>query len=167
MKFSRILFPASALILVGGLFYWFVLQSPYSSPEEALSAFYGGEPRPECMQTKPLRQHGASVVPLVIRDLPKKEMPRRRYAIGYLGEEGHVEALPTLEAIARDNSEKFYFRADALLAIYDISPTRAAALARQVAMEPQNPEDQYGHLKRITQDIENSSVRVNRQRCEY
>ena len=103
----------------------FLARESYPSPEAALAAFYGGEPRPECMQANPLRSEGQRVVPLLLRELPNKSMPRRRYAIGFLGEGRYEEALPALERILADLTEIDYFRADALLAIYAIAPARA------------------------------------------
>jgi hypothetical protein len=92
----------TAALSLGTLIYWFLSRSPYPTAEAALEAFYGGDPRPECMQAQPLRQHGSKVVPLIIRDLPNKAMPRRRYAIGFLGEGRYREALPVLEHISSD-----------------------------------------------------------------
>jgi len=42
----------------------------------------------------PLLLAGDDVVPLVIDELPDKEMRLRRYAIGFLGNGRHTPALP-------------------------------------------------------------------------
>lgn len=136
--------------------YWLLQRSPYPTADAALEAFYGGEPRPECMQAQPLRRHGADVVPLIIRDLPNKAMPRRRYAIGFLGEGKYKAALPALEKIVLDDTERFYFKTDALQAIYSISPSRAAELAK-VLKSKQQPDDNLGFVTRIVAWVEASN----------
>lgn len=140
--------------------YWLFVQSPYPTAETALQAFYGGEPRPECMQADPLRWHGSRVVPLVIRDLPNKAIPKRRYAIGFLGEGRYTEALPVLESIVFDESEKFYFRIDALQAIYEIAPSHAQRLASRIVLTPQ-VEDRYGHLEKVVKSVLSGTIRID------
>src|SRR4051812_39658345 len=117
-----VLVPAAILGLAASIFYWFYVRSPYPSAEAALAAFYRGEQRPECALADPLRRDGSRVVPLVIGNVPNKAMPRRRYAISFLGEGRFGEALPVLEHILSDETENYYFRADALLSIYEIAP---------------------------------------------
>jgi len=48
------------------------------------------------------------------------DMKYRRYAIAALGKRKDKRAIPTLEAILKDNKEIYYFRGDALEAVYDI-----------------------------------------------
>lgn len=55
-------------------------------------------------------------------------MERRRYAISFLGDGVYSEALPSLINIFNDNSEKDYFRKDALIAIYKINNDLAEEL---------------------------------------
>jgi hypothetical protein len=64
-----------------------------------------------------------------LKELPNKDMRLRRYAIGFLGNGRYSEALPMLEVILKDESEIYYFRTDALEAIFQISQTRAKELA--------------------------------------
>ncbi len=99
---------------------WALVRNPFSTPDDALAAFYGGEPRHECELADPLRRAGKAVVPLIIAELPNRSMRRRRYAIAFLGDGGYREALPLLELIARDETERDHFRGDALLAIANI-----------------------------------------------
>jgi hypothetical protein len=73
-------------------------------------------------------------------------MHRRRYAIGFLGNGHYSEVLPVLEKILSDGSEIFYFRADALEAIYQIAPDRA----RELAPKYVSGQDLLG---RVAQDI--------------
>jgi hypothetical protein len=99
------------------------------SPEKALRNFYMYEGAEEAL-ADPLIEAGRSVVPLVIAEVAKKDMPRRRYAIQFLGVAAHKTALPTLERILSDESEEDYYRADALRAILAIDPHRGLELAR-------------------------------------
>lgn len=143
--------------LIVGVGYWFFIRSPYPTAEAALEAFYRDE-TPECMILDPLRAHGKSVVPLLIRDLPNKKMPGRTYAISFLGEGKYSEALPVLEPIALDGRENLYVRANALEAIYHLSPERALDLVRQIEAKPY-PDDKYGSLKRTLGEIKRGEVR--------
>src|SRR5262245_49067759 len=88
-----------AILSLAALMFWLFVRSRYPTPEAALAAFYTGEhgQMTECEEASPLRSYGRRVVPLVIDALPDKTMPRRRYAIGFLGEGHYEEALPTLE----------------------------------------------------------------------
>lgn len=99
------------------------------SPEKALRDFYMYEGTEETLAV-PLVEAGPSVVPIVIAEVSKKDMPRRRYAIQFLGSGSHKTALPTLERIVSDETEQDYFRADALRAILAIDPHRGLELAR-------------------------------------
>jgi hypothetical protein len=80
---------------------WVLFRNPFSAPEAALAAFYGGEPRHGCQLADPLRRAGKSVVPLIIAELPNRSMRRRRSAISFLGEGGYRDAVPALELIAK------------------------------------------------------------------
>jgi hypothetical protein len=98
------------------------------APEKAMAEFYTRQ-APEETLTEPLVRAGAGIVPVVIREIFNKEMPRRRYAIQFLGEQHHRDALPALEAILSDETELDYFRADALQAISEIDGRRGKELA--------------------------------------
>jgi hypothetical protein len=141
----RVLAAVAGLAILCVLIF-FLIRASYPSPEAALAAFYKGSPGFECNIADPLRNDGRRVVPLVLRDLPDKSMRYRRYAIGFLGEHRYVEALPVLERILADITEKDYFRADALLAIYEIAPVRAQSLVTSV-------ENPTGLLDRVVKAI--------------
>ena len=72
---------------------------------------------------------GEPIVPSVCSAIADRNMKRRRYAIAALGWIGDRRALPVLRRILADGSEVFHFRADALEAIYRISPRLAHQLA--------------------------------------
>ena len=109
--------------------------STRSSPEEALQRFYATTDVPEENLMDPLIVAGKSVVPLVLENIRKKEMPRRRYAIAFLGNGAYPEALPILESILKDSTEKDIFRGDALQAICQINNPLCSQYAAQYKAE--------------------------------
>lgn len=111
--------------------FWAFDEGPFRNPQDALQDFLNARDRAEDQLMDPLILAGQRVVPLVIAEIQKKDMPQRRYAIGFLGNGHYSEALPVLEKILSDDSELFYFKADALEAIYQIEPNRALELARK------------------------------------
>lgn len=100
------------------------------SPQAALEEFYTYDGA-EDMLMDPLILAGEDVVPLVIEKIKDKNMPRRRYAIGFLGNGEYRQALPVLQQILQDETEKDYFRGDALQSIYMIDEPLGVELAQQ------------------------------------
>lgn len=98
------------------------------APEVALARFYANQ-EPECTLKFPLYAGTPGVIPLVIQAIRDPQMPKRRYAISYLGEVGAVDATGELLVILENDSEQDYFRADALEALQAIDPDRARKLA--------------------------------------
>ncbi len=109
-------------------------------PEQVMSEFYSN-PGPEYSLMDPLIVAGPSIYSSVIEAVRDPTMPRRRYAIGFLGNEEVAEALQLLTAILKDDSELPYFRGDALEAIYKMDKDRAKELAPQF----QDREDALGY----------------------
>ncbi len=121
---------AGIAAVFGGLALWWCwIEGPLRDPAAALADFHTGTDRAEDQLTDPLILNGRRVVPLVLAELPDKNMDKRRYAIGFLGVGGYAEALPALQGILSDESELNYFRADALEAIQLISPEDAKEVA--------------------------------------
>jgi len=121
----------SVFIIANGISYLGFLISlakPLQTPEEALQSFYTHDVA-EDMLMDPLVLAGKKVVPLVIKAVKNTEMPRRRYAIAFLGNDTYTTALPVLEEILKDKTEKDYFRGDALLSIYKIDKKIGQKLA--------------------------------------
>ena len=114
-------------------------ESTRPSPESAMSEFYSN-PGPEDTLMDPLIVAGPDVYPLVIEAVKESDMPNRRYAIGFLGNEEISAAIPTLLAIIEDETELPYFRGDALEAVYKIDEK----LARQLAERYQVATDMLG-----------------------
>jgi hypothetical protein len=111
---------------------WAREHGPLRDPEEALQDFLHGKepaPRGESELMDPLILAGDRVVPLVLRELSKRDMPRALYAIGFLGRGRYREALPVLERILSDPGEHDSLRAYALLAIHRIDGPRGRELA--------------------------------------
>jgi hypothetical protein len=115
------------------------------SPEEALSNFYSND-GPEDTLMDPLILAGDKVVPLVLEKIKDKTMPRRRYAIGFLGNGSYKQALPILESILRDETEEPYIRGDALQSIYQMDEASGLRFAQMYKGEP-------GHLGKISIDL--------------
>ena len=105
-----------------------------TSPETALGQFYTYK-GPEDTMIDPLILAGDKVVPLVIERVKDKRMPRRRYAIGFLGNGSYRQALPVLREIVQDRSEEDYFRGDALQSIYMIDEGLGLSLAERYKSE--------------------------------
>ncbi len=120
---------AVVAVLTGLGLWWAFAEGPLRDPQDALQDFYQAQNRAEDQLRDPLILNGRRVVPLVLAALPNKDMRLRRYAIGFLGDGQYESALPALERILADESEIYYFRADALGAIYQIDPGRAQDLA--------------------------------------
>ena len=114
-----------------------------TSPEAALDHFYKST-GPEDTLMDPLILAGETVVPLVVREVNNKNMPRRRYAIGFLGNGSYREALPVLKTILQDTGEEIHFRGDALHSIYQIDES----LAREFAEKYQDEQEYLGDISR-------------------
>ena len=121
---------ALVLILLTSLIYACAAKSPQTALEEFYT--YNGA---EDMLMDPLILAGGDVVPLVIEKIKDKSMPRRRYAIGFLGNGGYPQALLVLQQILQDETEQDYFRGDALQSIYMIDEPLGLELAQQQAGE--------------------------------
>jgi hypothetical protein len=114
------------------------------SPHKVLRDFETSQ-APESMLMQPLLDaDAAEVAPIVISGVADKKMPRRRYAIGYLGQIKSAPALPVLEQILADSSEEGHLRADALEAISSIDRARA----HQLAVAHRDSPDELGRLAR-------------------
>lgn len=100
-----------------------------NSPEAALKSFYESDVAEDQLMD-PLILAGADVIPLLASELLNPDMPRKRYAIGALGNIGDRSALPILERITQAGSEPEYVRCDALSAIGMIDQAAADQLLR-------------------------------------
>jgi hypothetical protein len=92
----------------------------------------------------PLILAGDKVVPLVIDRIRDKNMPKRRYAIGFLGNGPYKDALQVLETLLHDLTERDVIRGDALISIYQID----ASLGLKYAEEFKNDPGYHGEVSR-------------------
>lgn len=127
----------ACVVWVGGV------AKPWATPESVLKDF-STNASAEDMMMDPLILGGRKVVPIVIMEVPRREMPRRRYAIGFLGNGGYVEAIQTLTSILADENDDVYVRSDALKAIFQISPSDGLALAQRYSFR----QDSLGNMAR-------------------
>jgi hypothetical protein len=126
---------------------------PWESPEKSLEKFYtyGQDPKDavaEDMLMDPLILAGKRVVPLVIQEARKKDMPKRGYAIAFLKNGGYKEALPFFMQILEDDCEDVLSRSNALKAMYVIDKKAAEAYI----FKYQNRDDQIGKMARGLKD---------------
>ena len=112
----RVTFASAVVTLVISLS---IVMQP--TPETVMADFYAAEGRAEDMLMDPLILKSDLVAPTVICEIRNPDMPLRRYAIGFLGNERIVDALPTLHAILDDETELDDVRADALESISRIN----------------------------------------------
>lgn len=128
----RILLVSIALVCATVGVFWTAIVRPWQDPGQVLEEFYSyAAPEEELMD--PLILGGKRIVPIVISKIASPDMPRRRYAIGFLGNGGYVEAIPVLRNIFEDEREKDYVRADALKGIYQIDPQLGLQYAKSYA----------------------------------
>jgi hypothetical protein len=130
-------------LLLGGCYSVSLTGPNNNSPKETLQRFYDNN-GPEDTLMDPLILAGEAVVPLVLKEVKNKNMPRRRYAIEFLGNGAYREALPALESILKDTTEEDYFRGDALRSIYLIDESRG----QEFAQEYKDQTNYLGELSR-------------------
>jgi hypothetical protein len=124
---------ALSVALVGCALIYFLL---IPSPRTAIANFISfgtkpGDGATEDTLMDPLIVARGDVVPEVLAAVAHRKMPRRRYAIAFLGNSGRKDALPTLLRIMNDTSEEPVFRADALEAISVIDFAQGRRLANE------------------------------------
>ncbi len=111
------------------------------TPQQSLEEFYTyGGAEDELMD--PLILAGRNIVPLVIEKVKDKKMPRRMYAIGFLGNGRYDEALPVLESILPDETD--IMRGSALVSIFQIDEN----LGRKYAQKFSSQDNEIGDFSR-------------------
>lgn len=110
--------------------------------------FYNGYHEPEL--DDPLIEAGQKMTLVICEAIKNRDMRLRRYAIGALGHIGDKRAIPTLEKILKSKDEIYYFRGDALHAIYQLDKPLGKKYARQYA-------DEHEYLKMLHEHIEKDS----------
>jgi HEAT repeat protein len=102
-----------------------------SDPATALRSFYERDVAEDQIMD-PLILSGDAIVPLLERALVDPDMPRRRYAIGALGNIQSKTAVPVLERMTLDQNEPDYIRCDSLAAIAMIDKSEGLRIASLV-----------------------------------
>lgn len=119
-RFSKlpVVFLAAAVLLS---LVWF---RPRLFPDgaAALEAFEHAA-QPATTGIDPLVLAGDSAVPFVLVRVTDHAMPRRSDAIRFLAEGGYREAIPVLDRMIHDETEKGFIRCEALLAVARIDET--------------------------------------------
>ncbi len=144
---KRLLLVLAALTLPGvlavGILSW---RGAFRSAEDAFSVFISSNNLAEDQLMDPLILVGRDTVPLVIERIQERELPKRRYAIGFLGNIQAKDAIPVLTKILDDESEEDVVRGDALKAIAMIDLSLGTVIARSYL-------DRGDHLSKIAQTI--------------
>jgi hypothetical protein len=110
---------------------WPLFTAIWPSPDQVMQDFHATRQRPEESLIDPLILHSGIVAPVVIQEIKNPQMDKRRYAILFLGHDRIKEALPVLRAILADETERVYFRADALESIFQIDNKEGLDLAHK------------------------------------
>lgn len=63
---------------------------------------------------RPITEAGYYIGEILVKNISDKQMKNRRYAISGLAEIGYRKAIPVLEKISNDTTEKDYIRKDAI-----------------------------------------------------
>jgi HEAT repeat protein len=119
------------LLLVSGCFRAEIDQK---EAQKILNDFYDDNV-PEPILDRHLLSAGKAIVPYLLIEIQKRDMPKRGYAILALGKIGDRRALPVLIRILEDRSEIVYFRDDALRAIWHIDRKLGWEYAKKYAGE--------------------------------
>jgi hypothetical protein len=112
--------------------------------ESVMADFYAADNRAEDMLMDPLILNADIVAPHVIREVRDPDMPRRRYAIAFLGNQRIEAAVPTLESLLGDEAELDYIRADALESLFRINRAEGERRAKEL----ESRQDQLGYIAR-------------------
>jgi hypothetical protein len=113
-------------LLLLGLVCW-VYYSAFPSEADALEVFYAAQVS-EDEQLDALIAARGDVVPMVVAAVRHASMPKRRYAVAFLGNSGRRDALPVLRRIVEDETEEAQIRGDALESMARIDLGSVAAL---------------------------------------
>lgn len=117
---------AVALIVLGLLVYRVVSLEG----KQAIAKFFDSNAAEDQLMD-PLILAGREVVEPLLKEVMKKDMPRRRYAILALGNIGDPSVIEPLQKIALDPAEVEHVRCDALAAIALLDESRAQSLAER------------------------------------
>jgi len=115
--------------------------------QKFLNYFYNDKV-PEEITDRYLLTAGKGIVPYLIDEVQKRDMPKRGYAIGALGKIGDRRALPVLIKILEDSSEIYYFREDALVSIWYLDKALGERMIERYAGQNESFDRQIELLKK-------------------
>ena len=115
--------------------------------QKFLNYFYNDKV-PEEITDRYLLTAGRGIVPYLIDEVQKRDMPKRGYAIGALGKLGDRRALLVLIKILGDNSEIHYFREDALVSICYLDKSLGEEMIEKYAGQSESFDRQIELLKK-------------------
>ncbi len=118
-------------------------------PAVALDDFYSYDGAEDTLMD-PLIVAGNDVVPLVLEQIVKADMVKRRYAIQALGNIGDASAIPTLKLLAESESEPGYIRCVSTQSVAHIDWNAGRELAQ-------------GHIQSGEQELPECLPRVSKQ----
>jgi len=104
----------------------------------------------------PLIVSRGDIVEKVALTIAEKSMPKRRYAIAFLGNSGRRGALQPLRRVLEDESEDEFVRGDALGAIAMIVSAEGRRSARVFSTSTAN------YLREVAREIESGMVEERR-----
>lgn len=126
------------------------------SAQIALEKFYNFQGE-ETANMDPLILAGEKVVPLLLEEIKNRNMPKRRYAIGFLGNGEYIQSIPVLEKILNSSDETDIYRGDALLSIYQINKELGMKYAKE-------HKDDQNFVGEIAQDIIRNASYIHERR---
>lgn len=146
-KISLILISGFIIVLFLLPAFWVLKTiSPWSSTDEILEKFYQPDSNTveDCISDI-LILNKQKMLPVICEKIKDKNMPHRRYAIYFLGNEQYVKAKQVLSQILSDETEKDYFRGDALIALYMIDNASEGTCAEKYC----GRTDYLGHIAKL------------------
>jgi HEAT repeat protein len=143
MAFKKAFLIAGVLISLGIAAIFLYRLAPWESGEDILKEFYkDNHDLKGSALADILIINSKKVCPLVCKEIKDKNMPHRRYAIGFLGNEKYKPAKKVLIEILSDETELDHFRADALIALYQLDES----IGKEYVSEYKQQDDFLGYV---------------------
>ncbi len=134
------------LCVFGGAFLWISARMGlFCKPEVLVERFFENDVPESCI-IDVLILSGDKTCPMLNKLILDRDIPRRGYAILFLGIRRFGPAIPNLIKIIEDQTEPDYIRGNALISVYQMAPVRAKALAK-------NYGSGEGRLAQIAGDV--------------
>lgn len=122
------------IALVFALFFACSSRLDEESANRIFQKFYEDK-GPEEMLDRHLLDAGKDIVPFLVKEIQRKDMPRRSYAILAIGKLEDKRAIPALVSIFEDRTESEQIRGDSLSVILRLDESIGMKLASEHAGE--------------------------------